>query len=38
LLITLNFLRSKLTRKPGPARESKWANLSPLRSDHWGQH
>jgi hypothetical protein len=38
LLITLNFLRSKLTRKPGPAGDPKWANLSPLRSDHWGQH
>ena len=38
LLITLNFLRSKLGRKPGPAGESKWANLSPIRSEHWGQH
>ena len=38
LLITLNFLRAKLARKPGPARESSWANLSPIRSEHWGQH
>ncbi len=38
LVIALNFLRAKLARKPGPARESKWANLSPIRSEHWGRH
>jgi hypothetical protein len=38
LLMTLNFLRSKLGRKPGPAPESNWAHLSPIRSEHWGQH
>ena len=37
LLLTLNFLRSQLRRKPGTASESKWANLSPIRSEHWGQ-
>jgi hypothetical protein len=37
LVITLNFLRAKLARKPGTAPESKWANLSPIRSEHWGQ-
>jgi hypothetical protein len=38
LLITLNFLRSHIRPKPGPAPESKWAHLSPIRSEHWGQH
>ena len=38
LMMTLNFLRSQIRRKPGPAPESKWANLAPLRSEHWGQH
>jgi hypothetical protein len=37
-VISLNFLRAKLARKPGAAQESKWANLSPIRSEHWGQH
>jgi len=36
--VTFNFLRSQIRRKPGPAPESKWANLSPIRSEHWGQH
>jgi hypothetical protein len=36
--LTFNFLRSNIRRKPGPAPESKWANLAPLRSKHWGQH
>jgi hypothetical protein len=38
LLITLNFLRAQIRPKPGPAPESKWAHLSPIRSEHWGQH
>jgi hypothetical protein len=36
LLITLNFLRSQVGRKPGPARDYKWTH-SPIQSDHWGQ-
>jgi hypothetical protein len=38
LSLTFNFLRSQIRRKPGPAPESKWAHLSPIRSEHWGQH
>jgi hypothetical protein len=38
LLITLNFLRSQIRPKPGPTPESKWAHLSPVQSEHWGQH
>jgi hypothetical protein len=37
LSLTLNFLRSHIRPKPGPAPESKWAHLSPIRSEHWGQ-
>jgi hypothetical protein len=37
LLLTLNFLRAHIPSKPRPVGESKWANLSPLRSEHWGQ-
>jgi hypothetical protein len=36
LSLTFNFLRSQIRRKSGPAGGPKWANLSPLRSDHWG--
>lgn len=38
LLLSLNFLRSSIRPKPSPARESQWANLSPVHSEHWGQH
>jgi ABC-type transporter Mla maintaining outer membrane lipid asymmetry permease subunit MlaE len=38
LMLTFNFLRSNIRRKPGLAPESKWAHLSPIRSEHWGQH
>ncbi len=38
LMLTFNFLRSNIRRKAGPAPESKWINLSPIRSEHWGQH
>jgi hypothetical protein len=37
LLQTLNFLRAHIPPKPTPPRDSPWTNLSPIRSEHWGQ-
>ena len=38
LLQTLAFLRSSVGLRSTPPHESKWSQLSPIRSEHWGQH
>jgi MFS family permease len=38
VLQTLNFLRSSVRLRSTADHEPKWNQLSPLRSDHWGQH
>jgi MFS family permease len=38
LLQTLTFLRSSVRLRSTPPHESKWGQLSPIRSEHWGQH